>query len=101
MTRKTIVLGSICVLAQEKSTWFSPFTSGTIRSSSTSVAVALSSWISTRSRTGSVMSFTRAIRGFRGAPMQRATYRMLSGKPHARSLDGGRDWYAFRHLCRS
>ena len=48
------------MLAQEKSTWFSPFTSGTIRSSSTSVALALSSWISTRSRTGSVISFTRA-----------------------------------------
>ena len=35
------MLGSICVFAQEKSTWFSPFTSGTIRSSSTSVALAL------------------------------------------------------------
>ena len=60
MTRKTIVSGSICVLAQEKSTWFSPFTSGTIRSSSTSVALGLSSWISTRSRTGSVINLMRA-----------------------------------------
>ncbi len=59
-TRKMIVFGSICVLAQEKSTWLTPLTSGTIRSSSTSVALGLSNWISTRCRTGSVISLIRA-----------------------------------------
>ena len=59
-TRKTIVLGSIWVLAQEKSTWLTPLTSGTIRSSSTSVALGLSNWISTRWRGGSVISLILA-----------------------------------------
>src|ERR1700676_4483770 len=59
-TWNRIVLGSICVFAQEKSTWLTPLTSGTIRSSSTSVALGLSRWISTRWRTGSVISLMRA-----------------------------------------
>ena len=54
-------MASICVFAQEKSTWLTPLTSGTIRSSSTSVALGLSNWISTRCRTGNVISLIRAI----------------------------------------
>ena len=55
------MFGSIWVLAQEKSTWLTPLTRGTIRSSSTSVALGLSNWISTRSRTGRVISLIRAM----------------------------------------
>ena len=52
-----------------------------MRSSSTSVAPGLSSWISTRSRTGSVINLTRAeANGAAATPMVIAVINTIDGR---------------------